>query len=83
MDVDERLKQKLSSLFPYLNEKQRRIAAAVEARSLGHGGITRVASAAGLSRPVIRKGLDELKDRKRGLQPAREFQDQGRGRPLR
>lgn len=83
MDVDERLKQKLSSLFPYLDEKQRRIAAAVEARSLGHGGITRVANAAGLSRPVIHKGLDELKERKPGL-PLGQSRKAGGGRkPLR
>ena len=79
MDVDERLKQKLSSLFPYLDERQRRIAAAVEARSLGHGGITRVASAAGLSRPVIHKGLDELKARKPGL-PLGQSRKAGGGR---
>ncbi len=62
MGVDERLKQKFASLFPYLNERQRRVAAASEALSLGRGGISRVARAAKLSRPTIHKGLEELKN---------------------
>jgi hypothetical protein len=60
MGAGERLKQKFASLFPYLNERQRRVAAASEALSLGRGGISRVARAAGLSRPTIYKGLEEL-----------------------
>ena len=34
--------------------------AAAEARALGHGGISRVARAAGLSRPTIYQGLSDL-----------------------
>ena len=60
MELQERLKQKFSTLFGYLDERQRRIAAAVEARSLGHGGVTAVALATGMSRPSIHKGLGEL-----------------------
>jgi len=41
------------SLLPYLNEKQRRIAAAVEARSLGYGGVSDVAKVNGLSRTTL------------------------------
>ena len=37
-------------------------------RALGLGSITRAASAVGLSRPVIPKGLDELKECKPGFQ---------------
>lgn len=61
MGSDERLKQKFSSLFPHLNERQRRVAAACEAVSLGRGGVSMVARAAALSRPTIHKGLEELK----------------------
>jgi hypothetical protein len=67
MDADERLEQKFSVLFLYLDERQRRIAAAAEARSLGYGGVTQVAKASGMSRPSIHKGLDELKQRKPGV----------------
>ena len=60
MDTDTVLTEKLTALLPHLNEKQRRLFLAVEARALGHGGITRVAQAAGVSRPTIQKGLHEL-----------------------
>ena len=33
-------KTRLSALWPHLNERQRRLAAAVEARALGYGGVS-------------------------------------------
>jgi hypothetical protein len=57
-------KNKLLSLLPYLNEKQRRIAAAVEARSLGYGGVSEVAKVTGLSRTTLHRAIEELKDPK-------------------
>jgi len=51
---------KYTSLEPVLNERARRLWAAVEARAIGRGGITRVAEATGLSRVTIRAGLKEL-----------------------
>jgi hypothetical protein len=67
MELHERLKQKSSVPFTYLDERQRRMAAAVEARSLGHGGITAVAQATGMCRPSIHKALGELTQRKPGV----------------
>jgi len=43
-----------------LDERERRLWAAVEARAIGRGGISQVAEATGLSRPTIRTGLQEL-----------------------
>jgi transposase len=60
MHDDTVLAEKLQSVLPYLNEKQRRILLASEARSLGYGGISRVARATGVSRPTIHQGLREL-----------------------
>ena len=79
MELQERLKQKFTTLFSYLDERQRRIAAAVEARSLGHGGITAVALATGMSRPSIHKGLGELMQRKPGV-PLGRSRKAGAGR---
>jgi DNA-binding phage protein len=59
-DLDTRLAVKLQLVLPYLNERQQRLVLAAEARSLGHGGITRVARASGVSRPTIHRGLQEL-----------------------
>jgi DDE family transposase len=60
MDMDAPLAEKFAALFPHLNERQRRVCAAAEARTLGHGGIARVARAAGLARPTIYQGLRDL-----------------------
>jgi len=60
MDTDTLLANKFAALLPHLDEKQRRLCAAAEARALGHGGITRVAQASGLSRPTIYQGLRDL-----------------------
>jgi transposase len=54
------LEQKYAQLGPYLNERQRRLVAAADARVLGRGGISQVAAASGLSRTTIHKGLREL-----------------------
>jgi hypothetical protein len=60
MSDDTELGQKFATILPHLNEKQRRLLLAAEARSLGRGGISRVARAAGMTRPTIQKALHEL-----------------------
>ncbi|GIF12485.1 hypothetical protein Ate01nite_25170 [Actinoplanes teichomyceticus] len=42
------------ALGPHLNERQRRLSLAVEARLLGHGGVRAVARAAGVSETTVR-----------------------------
>jgi transposase len=59
MSKDTLLAEKLAVILPHLNEKQRRLLLASEARSLGHGGISRVARASGVSRATIHKALHE------------------------
>jgi len=54
------LKQKVALLWPHLDERARRLFAAGEARLLGHGGVSLVSRACGLSRVTITKGLHEL-----------------------
>jgi len=54
---DNVLRQRLSEVLPYLNEKQRRILLAAEARSLGRGGASRVSRASGISRPTVQRAL--------------------------
>lgn len=46
-------------LRPRLDERARRRWAAVEARAMGRGGISRGAEATGLSRVTLRAGLQE------------------------
>ncbi|MEX1127422.1 MAG: ISAzo13 family transposase, partial [Vicinamibacterales bacterium] len=60
MAVPRALKQKVALLWPHLDERARRLFAASEARQLGHGGVSLVSRACGLSRVTITKGLEEL-----------------------
>lgn len=60
MNDDDGLAQKLLTILPYLNEKQRRLVLAAEARSLGYGRVSQVARATGISRSTIHQGLREL-----------------------
>lgn len=63
MTENTRLSQKYADLLPYLNERQRRLVAAADARLLGYGGISQVARAAGLNRGTLHRGLKELQGR--------------------
>ena len=47
-------------LIPILNERSRRLWAATEALSLGHGGIAALEQATGISRSTISRGIQEL-----------------------
>lgn len=55
------LAAKFTALAPTLNERSRRRWAAVEAMSLGRGGVSSVAAATGLSRTTIYSGLSEIR----------------------
>jgi transposase len=61
--VEEReraLQTRLSEILPFLNEKQRRVIAASEAKSFGRGGIQTVARITGISRQTIYNGMADL-----------------------
>ena len=58
--VTQALKGKFGVLGPLLDERTRRLWAAAEARSIGRGGVTRIAEATGMSRGTVRAGLKEL-----------------------
>jgi len=60
MDEQGVLTRKLASILPQLNERQRRVVLAAEARALGRGGVTRVARAAQVSRTTVHTALAEL-----------------------
>jgi hypothetical protein len=62
--------EKFRSLAGELNERQRRLWAASEARAAGRGGIAATARATGMSVPTIRKGIGELEAGER-LAPGR------------
>jgi len=60
MQTEQKIAEKLAIVLPHLNEKQRRLLIAAEARTLGWGGISQVAKATGVSRVTIHKALTRL-----------------------
>lgn len=76
--MEEIIANKFFVLKSELNERQRRLWAASEAMSLGHGGITTVANATGMSRTTITQGVDELRNEKR--LPENRVRREGGGR---
>ena len=59
-EVTQSIVEKFLVLEPVLDERLKRLWAATEARSLGRGGVTRVAEATGMSRSRIHAGLREI-----------------------
>ena len=60
MSSTKSVKDRFDILAPYLNEKITRLWAAIEATTIGRGGIALVSKATGLSPKTIRAGIREL-----------------------
>lgn len=75
---DRALAQRVALLWPHLDERARRLFAATEARHRGHGGVSLVSRACGVSRVTILTGLRELDEPP--LPPGR-IRRPGGGRP--
>ena len=58
--INEVTENKINKFLPLLNEKQKRLYLASEAEALGHGGITSISNATGVSRVTITAGIKEL-----------------------
>lgn len=56
----QQIEEDMRYMFESLNEKDRRHYAAIEAKKLGHGGITYIARLFGISENTIQSGLDEF-----------------------
>jgi len=54
------IRLRFEQLVPFLDERSRRVFAAAEANSLGHGGVSLLSIITGLARTTIRRGQMEL-----------------------
>ena len=73
------VRSKFRALVPALDERQRRLWAAAEARALGRGGLALVVKATGLAKTTVRRGMEELADGAAAGEPGR-VRRQGGGR---
>ena len=63
MDTQDRdIRDRLTTLLPFLNDQQMRLFAGYEAKKYGRGGAGKVAEFSGLSTYVVRKGMKELRE---------------------
>lgn len=72
------IKSRLHRLWPHLNERSRRMAAATEVVQIGYGGLVFVSRVCGLSRVTILKGIKELQSKPL---PDGRIRKKGGGRP--
>ena len=77
---EQTIKAKYEALKPELDERARRLWAATEARSLGHGGVAAVARATGFAESTIRLGKQDLTSPPSSTPAARRMRRQGGGR---
>jgi len=56
------LKTRIETMLPILNERQRRIFLATEAKAIGYGGISRISEISGISRITITQGIKEIEN---------------------
>lgn len=62
MQTDILLQEKLTTFKNLLNEKDRRLVLAAEAKSLGRGGLSKVSKLSGISRVTLNAGMKELEE---------------------
>ena len=59
---DTALNLRIKTMLPELNERQRRLFLAAEAKTVGYGGISKVSRISGVSRVTITEGIYELEN---------------------
>ena len=70
--MDIQTENRIKTMLPFLNEKQKRLYLATEAQAIGYGGVSQVSRASGLSRVTITQGINELEtEPKESLQSER------------
>lgn len=59
--MEQKMVEKIKTMLPMLNERQKRLYLASEAIAMGRGGIAEVSRASGISRSVITAGIKDIK----------------------
>ena len=68
--MDKSTAERIRNMLPLLDERQRRIYLANEAKSIGYGGISQISRISGVSRVTITQGLTEINSE--GYEPKSE-----------
>ena len=76
----ERIQQVFQALEPVLDERMHRLVAAALAQAWGYGGVTLVATATGVARSTLHRGLEELAQPPSAPPPEQRVRRPGGGR---
>jgi hypothetical protein len=82
-EAREQVSLRFEMLILHLNERQRRLLPATEARLLGHSGVRAVARVAGVSETTVRAGVFELEEGQEPFPEGRVRREAGAARALR
>src|ERR1700733_14101567 len=75
------IRERFTQLSQHLDERERRLLAAVEARGCGYGGVAAVSRATGIAASTIGRGLKELAGEGSGALGRPGWGQRGRGGP--
>jgi transposase len=75
--MDDAAAERIRNTIPLLDERQRRLYLANEAKAIGHGGITQVSKISGTSRVTITHGLTEINSK--NYQPKQQIRCRKKG----
>ena len=78
-DITE-IKMRIETMLPILDERQRRIFLASEAKVLGHGGISKLSRICGVSRVTITQGMKEIENQSITTRSNNRCRQKGGGR---
>ena len=78
--MDKASAERIRNTIPFLNERQKRLYLANEAKSIGYGGITQVSKVSGVSRVTITQGMSEILSDKNQPTAEKRCRNKGGGR---
>jgi len=78
--MDKQTENRIKTMLPFLNEKQRRLYLATEAEAVGRGGVSQVSRISGVSRITIAQGIKELREEPREALQKERCRREGGGR---
>jgi transposase len=74
------MEKRIKEMLPLLNEKQKRLFLAIEAKTIGYGGISQISKISGISRVTITQGIKELEEKNSEVMNSERIRKKGGGR---
>jgi hypothetical protein len=79
--MDSITAERIQTLLPHLNERQKRLFLAIEAKGLGYGGVKKIHDLTGTSKTTIIQGKKDLTKKETEIKPGRTRKNGGGRKP--